>query len=133
MRFLSILLLSMSLSWVAVANAAVTGVAKIDPAVAAGIDGETTVFIFARAVKGPRMPLAMVRTQVKNLPLEFTLDDSSAMMPQMSLSSFATVDVVARVSRSGMATPASGDLEGKVSAIGNDSQGVELVIDKVLP
>ena len=133
MRLLSTLLLSLSLSWVAVADAAITGVAKIDPAVAAGVDGETTVFIFARAVNGPRMPLAMVRTQVKDLPLEFTLDDSSAMMPQMSLSSFGQVDVVARVSHSGNATPASGDLEGQVKAIGNDSQGIELVIDRVLP
>lgn len=132
MRLLSTLLLTVALSWGATAGAAITGVAKLDPAVAANASAEDTVFIFARASKGPRMPLALVRTQVKNLPMEFTLKDGDAMMKGMSLSRFATVDVVARVSKSGNAVPSSGDLEGMVQAVGNSSQDVDLVIDRVL-
>ena len=130
----STLLLSVCLSLTALAaNAAgVTGTAKIGPDMAANASAEDTVFIFARASQGPRMPLAMVRTQVKNLPMEFSLDDSQAMMPAMTLSKFASVDIVVRVSKSGQAMPASGDLEGVVKGVGNDSQGVEVVVDHQL-
>jgi len=111
---LSTLLLSVSLSLSVVAAhaAGVTGVVKLAPDVAANAAAEDTVFVFARASQGPRMPLALVRAQVKDLPLEFSLDDSQAMMPQMKLSGFGSVEIVARVSKSGMAMPNSGDLEG---------------------
>lgn len=135
---LSTLLLSVSLTLsVFAAHAAgvtgVAGIARLAPEVAANAGPEDTVFVFARASQGPRMPLALVRAQVKDLPLEFSLDDSQAMMPQMKLSGFGSVDIVARVSKSGMAMPKSGDLEGVTPGVSNSSQGVEVVIDKVLP
>ncbi len=70
------------------------------------------VFIYARAVSGPPMPLAATRTTVSALPVTVTLDDSQAMMPQMKLSSFPQVVVGARISKSGQAIPQPGDLEG---------------------
>ncbi len=70
------------------------------------------VFIYARAVSGPPMPLAATRTTVSALPVTVTLDDSQAMMPQMKLSSFPQVIVGARISKSGQAIPQPGDLEG---------------------
>ena len=73
---------------------------------------EHTLFIFARAAQGPRMPLAIVRKQVKDLPVEVTLDDSMAMMPGMNLSRFPQVVVGARISKTGNATAQPGDLEG---------------------
>lgn len=133
MRLSSSLLLSVLTLWAGVASADIAGIAKLDPALAERAGAEDTVFIFARASHGPRMPLALVRTQVRNLPLKFTLKDGDAMMKGMSLSNFATVDLVARVSKSGNAIPSSGDLEGVVKAIGNASQDVELVIDRVIP
>lgn len=73
-------------------------------------DQEDTVFIFARALSGPPMPVAIVRKQVKDLPLEVTLDDSTAIMPTRKLSAFEQVEVGARISKTGNAMPQPGDL-----------------------
>jgi cytochrome c-type biogenesis protein CcmH len=80
------------------------------------------------------MPLAIVRKQVRDLPLSVTLDDSLAMSPAMVLSKFPEVSVGARVSRSGNAMPQSGDLQGGKSpvAVGKDV-AVEVVIDSRVP
>ncbi len=71
-----------------------------------------TVFIYASAAHGPRMPLSLVRKQVKDLPLLVTLDDSTAMIPEFNLSSQESVTITARISKSGQAQPQSGDLIG---------------------
>lgn len=108
---------------------------KVD--LSAGLKGKAaptdTVFVFARAAEGPRMPLAIVRKQVKDLPFEFALDDSMAMAPNMKLSSFPEVVVGARVSRSGNAAPQSGDLEGLSKPVKVGATGVAIVIDTALP
>ncbi|WP_248920880.1 c-type cytochrome biogenesis protein CcmI [Pseudomonas entomophila] len=65
---------------------------------------DDTVFIFARASHGPPMPLAAKRVTVAQLPIEVELSDADAMMPQMKLSDFAEVQLVARVSRAGVPT-----------------------------
>jgi len=97
-------------------------------------DPEDTVFIFARAFEGPRMPLAIVRKQVKDLPVKVILDDSTAMSPAMRLSKFDQVVISVRVSKSGDATPHSGDLSGSSAAIQPGVvPGVNIIIDKILP
>jgi cytochrome c-type biogenesis protein CcmH len=94
---------------------------------------DDTVFIFARAAEGPPLPLAVLRKQVRDLPLEFSLDDSMAMAPGMRLSGFPRVIVAARVSRSGDAAPQPGDLQGSSAPVANDAEGVSVVIDTVVP
>ncbi len=68
------------------------------------------VFIYAKAMNGPPMPLAAVRKQVKDLPFDVVLNDDMAMMPSLKVSSFSKVSVGARVSKTGQPIPQNGDL-----------------------
>src|SRR3569832_307064 len=116
------------------AAASAEGTVKIKPELAAKVAPTDTVFIFARAKQGSPMPLAVMRAQVKDLPLKFHLDDSMAVAPMAPrLSSVAQVEVGARSSKSGEARAQSGDLQGTVGPIRLGSAGVEVVIDSVVP
>jgi len=90
---------------------------KLDPALASKTSPEDTLFVYARAVNGPPMPLAIVRKQVKDLPLKVVLDDSMAMTPRARMSNFERIYIGARISKSGNATPAEGDLQGRSAII----------------
>ena len=76
-----------------------------------------TVFIYAQALSGPKMPLAIVRKQVSDLPLTVSLNDTMAMMPNMKLSNFANVKLLARISKSGNAISQPGDLIGVIDQV----------------
>ncbi len=104
----------------------------ISPNLREKVSPDDVVFVFARPVQGPRMPLAAVRHRVKELPLAITLDDSMSMAGK-KLSSYEAVTVVARVSKNASPMPQSGDLEGSVVARTNVRDEVELNIDHVLP
>ncbi|WP_416466437.1 c-type cytochrome biogenesis protein CcmI [Pseudomonas sp. LFS044] len=93
---------------------------------------DDTVFIFARASNGPPMPLAAKRVTVAQLPLEVELSDADAMMPQMKLSDFAEVQLVARVSRAGQ--PTHGEWIGQGAPLANTTQALQhLTIDSPDP
>ena len=114
--------------------AKITGTVKLNPALTTKAAPTDTVFIFARAAQGPRMPLAIVRKQVKDLPITYTLDDSLAMNPAMKLSNFQQVVVGARISKSGNAMPQSGDLQGQSETIAlGGSKPVDIIINSVMP
>jgi cytochrome c-type biogenesis protein CcmH len=117
----------------AAAAGSIRGRVSLTPALRAQAQPNDTVFIVARAEQGPRMPLAIVRMRVADLPADFTLDDSSAMSPQLRLSSYPEVVVSVRVSRSGQALPESGDLVGAPVHTRIGQRGVELRIDRVQP
>lgn len=86
---------------------------SLDPALQEQLNPDYTLFVYARAAKGPRMPLAITRHKAGELPLETHLDASMAMMPQMSLANFKQVIFMARVSESGDAMIQAGDLTGE--------------------
>ncbi|MGB5260237.1 MAG: c-type cytochrome biogenesis protein CcmI [Gammaproteobacteria bacterium] len=114
--------------------AALSVTVALDPALRDRASPDDTVFIFARAVNGPRMPLAIVRKQVRELPATVTLDDSMAMAPTMVLSGFEEVTIGARVSRSGNAMPQSGDLQGEVTPVRPaDTERIEVLINRITP
>ena len=94
---------------------------------------EDTVFVLVRAASGPKMPLAIVRKQVKDLPLNFTLDDSTSMSPQMKVSNFDQVVVIARVSKSGNAITQPGDMQVMSGIITPGTKGIKLKIDQLVP
>ena len=115
------------------AGATIAGRVDISPALASKVALTDTVFIFARAAGGPRVPLAVLRIQAKELPKDFRLDDSMGMAPGAKLSAAPAVIVEARISKSGNALPQSGDLSGKSAPVKPGASDVKVTIDQVVP
>lgn len=90
------------------------------------------VFVVARPADGSKMPIAITRAKVRDLPLKFTLDDSLSMSPEVKISAFDEVIVAARISKKGSAMPAAGDLEGTSKPVKVGSSGLSVTIDRVL-
>ena len=103
----------------------------------AALKGKTSpadvVFIYATPANGERMPLAIYKTTVANLPFSFTLDDSTAMSPDRKLSGAGEVFVKVRVSKSGNAMPQSGDLMGSLGPVKVGSKDLQLEIKDQMP
>ncbi len=114
------------------AGLSLTGTVRIDPSIAAKVRPEDTVFVYARAANGPRMPLAIVRIRVADLPYGFTLDESMSMNPATPLSNAGSLVVIARVSRSGTAAAAPGDFEGSSVPVTLGAGTLEVRIDRAL-
>jgi len=110
------------------AAASVSGTVTLSPALTGQASPTDTVFVFARAAQGPRMPLAVLRAQVKDLPITFKLDDSMAMAPTARISGAAQVIVGARISKSGNAVPQAGDLAGESAPVAPGARGVAITI-----
>jgi len=116
-----------------VANGAAQIIVNISlaPELQAKVSPEHTVFVFARAVGG-RMPLAIERIQVKDLPKRIVLDDSKAAMPTATISTVEQVDIIARVSLSGTPKPEAGDLFVQLDQVKvNAGKELNLVINQV--
>jgi cytochrome c-type biogenesis protein CcmH len=111
---------------------AITGSVSLDAKLRDRATAGDTLFIYARAPTGSRMPVAITRTTAGAWPREFRLDDSMAMTPAARLSNVPEVIVEARISKSGNAIPASGDLVGSSGAIRPGARGVSIVIADVV-
>ncbi len=115
------------------AGKSVSGRVELSAAVKGQAKPDDVVFIFARAVDGPRMPLAALRARAADLPMDFSLDDSHAVMPSNTLSSAQQVRIEVRISKTGQAAPGKGDLTGKSAAVKPGAKGVRVVIDQIDP
>lgn len=109
------------------------GRVALSPSFAAKVSPTDTVYIFARATNGPRMPLAALRIPAVELPKDFKLDDSMGMAGGMKLSSASEVVVEARISKSGNALSQPGDLFGRSAPAKPGTAGLRITIDQVVP
>ncbi len=106
-------------------------VLSLDPSLQSTVQASDTVFIVAKAQSGPKVPLAVVRKTVADLPLQVTLNDSNAMIAQMSISRFSDLVVSARISRSGEPIAQSGDIKTPDFATKNSrSQPIKLILSE---
>jgi tetratricopeptide (TPR) repeat protein len=88
-----------------------------------------TVFVFARAIDGPPMPVAVLQRPASQLPLDFVLDDNLALSADAKLSNVERVVVSARISRSGIATDALQTLEARSGEVlVGDAQYLNLIV-----
>lgn len=114
------------------ATRSVQGTVELAPALQARAKPDDTVFIFARPSEGSRMPLAILKRQVRDLPYAFTLGDGDA-MAGAKLSDARQVVVGARVSKGGQAMVAPGDLQGLSKPVAVGERGLRVVIDQIAP
>ena len=111
----------------------VTGQVNLSASLKSKASPNDVVFIYATPANGDRMPLAIFKTTVSQLPLNFTLDDSTAMTPDRKLSAAGDVMVKVRVSKSGNAMPQSGDLSGSLGPVKVGAKGLKLEIKDQVP
>jgi hypothetical protein len=115
------------------AGTAVSGEVTLAAGLSAKASPGETLFIVAKSVDSPGMPVAVYRGNVGSWPLKFTLDDTQSMMPGRNLSSAGRVTVEARISQNGQAIPSPGDLQGTTGIINpSDHKPLKIVIDKVI-
>ena len=114
-------------------KATVSGTVDLAAALKAKANPDDAVFVFARPAEGSRMPVALTQARVRDLPLRFTLDDTMAMSPDMTLSQQSKVIVGARISKSGAPMPKPGDLEGFSDPVAVGARDVKVAIDKTVP
>lgn len=109
----------------------VAGEVSITPALAAQLRPDDVLFVIARPDDGSRAPVAVLRRKVSELPMQFVLDDSLAMMPERTISKAKSVILVARISRSGQPMAQPGDLTSEATApVAPGTGGIRLVIDR---
>lgn len=110
---------------------------KLAVSLADGVDAPpgARVFVYARAWEGPKAPLAMQQLQVSQLPATVELDESMSMVPNLTMSRFPELELVARVSVSGSAEPQPGDWEASLGPVesASSTEVLQLVIESQLP
>jgi cytochrome c-type biogenesis protein CcmH len=115
------------------AAASISGEVSISTTLSGRAAPGATLFIVAKSVDQPGPPVAVYRGSVSAWPVKFTLDDSSSMLPGRNLTNAKHVTVEARISRSGQAQPAAGDLRGTTGVIDPSShQPLKIVINEVV-
>jgi cytochrome c-type biogenesis protein CcmH/NrfG len=112
---------------------AVSGEVSLAAGLSAKAAAGATLFIVAKSVDSPGVPVAVFRGSVGTWPVKFTLDDSQSMLPGRNLSSAGRVTIEARISQRGQPLPAAGDLQGSSGAINPaDHQPLKILIDRII-
>ena len=95
---------------------------------------EGTLFVFAKAASGSPMPLAAVKLTSYSFPVTVELNDSTAMVEGMNLSSAEDIIISARISLDDSVMPSSGELEGHSGSLKRESVSeYQLKIDTLIP
>jgi len=110
----------------------ISGRVEVSSALQSRVPDRAWLFVFARAMSGPPLPIAAARLSPGAWPAEFLLDDANSMLEGRKLSSFEQVRLVARISSSGNAAPSAGDLEGSVEAVPLGGRDIKLVVDRIV-
>jgi cytochrome c-type biogenesis protein CcmH len=118
---------------VAIAAEAISGEVTLSGKIASQAKPDDLLFVFARADEGSRMPLAVMRARVADLPLGFRFDDSMGLPGGKKISEFETVSLEARVAKAGKAQSSSGDLFGSIKGVKPGSKNIKVLIDQVQP
>lgn len=113
-------------------GAQLSGRVVLAPELASQVKPDDTVFIFARLLDGPRMPVAQLKRRAADLPLTFNLDAAAATNPTLRLSPSMQLVVSARVSRSGQAAPQAGDLWGASPPVPVGTAGLLIEIQRTI-
>ena len=93
------------------------------------VDEKEAVFIYAKAKDSlNNMPIIVLRKEVGDLPLIVELDDSMSMLPSNKLSDHQSVQIFARVSKSGNAKAERGDLIGVADSVSTTSKNTTKLI-----
>ncbi|MCD6679593.1 MAG: c-type cytochrome biogenesis protein CcmI [Burkholderiaceae bacterium] len=114
------------------AAVSLAGTVAVDPSLAEQAARGGTLFVIARASGGPPVPIAVARLPAPTFPVSFTLDDSNAMDPSRRLSGVASLEIEARLSRSGQAMREPGDLFGRVENVRPGADDLRIVLDQVV-
>lgn len=94
---------------------------------------DKVVFIYAIPSEGSRMPLAAIKVQASDLPINVILNDQSAMTPQAKLSDVEEVNVYAIISKNGGVGIKPGDYKAERTSVSvNTKETIELVIDSLV-
>lgn len=118
----------------AAAGPTLTLTVSLAPALAEQVGANDILYVFARTADGAGLPVAVKRLPAAGFPLTITLSDADGLMPAQKLSMQSEVRLVARISKSGDAGAAPGDLEAEALSLAvTDGARAELLIDQVLP
>jgi hypothetical protein len=124
---------AMSSSTTISSGTAISGEVSLAASLRAKAPAGATLFIVAKSVDSPGVPVAVFRGSVGSWPVKFTLDDSRSMLPGRNLSSAGRVTIEARISQSGQPLPAAGDLQGSTAVINPaDHQPLKILIDRII-
>ena len=111
----------------------VSGEISLAPALQLKAASGATLFIVAKSVDAPGVPVAVYRANVASWPVKFTLDDSQSMVAGRNLSNAGRVTIEARISQSGQPLPATGDLQGSTGIINpSDHHDLKILIDRII-